>query len=289
MTKLKKCTRPPPTGKTRCINHFLINKSWYLVDLPGYGCVLCGWRGAVAAAELDCGARTSRKQPKPHHQKTHNKKNKTSYAKTAKTQRHAFDVFTKSYFLQRGSLATVLLLVDASVPPQKLDLAYAAWLADHGLPFALVFTKADKRKKRDGGGASANVAAFKRALLDAKGFSLLPPSVVTSAEQGLGRTELLRYVNQLRELWEREPASRRMKVRGTTRAGGGGGGGGGAAGSGPSAQQQQQQQSAGGDGGGGGDDDDDAEYFDDVEDEEAEEEEEEEEEKDSPRNWHMPR
>ncbi len=24
-------------GKTRTINHFLINESWYLVDLPGYG------------------------------------------------------------------------------------------------------------------------------------------------------------------------------------------------------------------------------------------------------------
>ena len=24
-------------GKTQCINHFLINGSWYLVDLPGYG------------------------------------------------------------------------------------------------------------------------------------------------------------------------------------------------------------------------------------------------------------
>ena len=24
-------------GKTRLINHFLINKAWYLVDLPGYG------------------------------------------------------------------------------------------------------------------------------------------------------------------------------------------------------------------------------------------------------------
>lgn len=24
-------------GKTKCINHFLINASWYLVDLPGYG------------------------------------------------------------------------------------------------------------------------------------------------------------------------------------------------------------------------------------------------------------
>ena len=24
-------------GKTMLINHFLINKNWYLVDLPGYG------------------------------------------------------------------------------------------------------------------------------------------------------------------------------------------------------------------------------------------------------------
>lgn len=24
-------------GKTQLINHFLINKSWYIVDLPGYG------------------------------------------------------------------------------------------------------------------------------------------------------------------------------------------------------------------------------------------------------------
>jgi len=24
-------------GKTRLINHFIINKKWFLVDLPGYG------------------------------------------------------------------------------------------------------------------------------------------------------------------------------------------------------------------------------------------------------------
>ncbi|MGL1204247.1 ribosome biogenesis GTP-binding protein YihA/YsxC, partial [Vibrio parahaemolyticus] len=24
-------------GKTQLINHFVVNKSWYLVDLPGYG------------------------------------------------------------------------------------------------------------------------------------------------------------------------------------------------------------------------------------------------------------
>src|SRR6201996_6028152 len=33
--KLAKTSGTP--GKTQLINHFLINKSWYLVDLPGYG------------------------------------------------------------------------------------------------------------------------------------------------------------------------------------------------------------------------------------------------------------
>ena len=33
--KLAKTSSRP--GKTQLINHFLINKSWYLVDLPGYG------------------------------------------------------------------------------------------------------------------------------------------------------------------------------------------------------------------------------------------------------------
>ena len=33
--QLAKISRKP--GKTQLINHFLINKQWYLVDLPGYG------------------------------------------------------------------------------------------------------------------------------------------------------------------------------------------------------------------------------------------------------------
>ncbi len=34
-SKLAKISVQP--GKTRTINHFLVNESWYLVDLPGYG------------------------------------------------------------------------------------------------------------------------------------------------------------------------------------------------------------------------------------------------------------
>jgi hypothetical protein len=32
---------PPSAGKTQSINHYLVNRSWYLVDCPGYGEGLC--------------------------------------------------------------------------------------------------------------------------------------------------------------------------------------------------------------------------------------------------------
>ena len=39
-------------GKTRVVNHFLINKSWYLVDLPGYGYAKMGKKGRDKLAEM---------------------------------------------------------------------------------------------------------------------------------------------------------------------------------------------------------------------------------------------
>ena len=43
-----------PAGKTRCINHFIINGAWYLVDLPGYGWVP-EWGGVEMGWELTLG------------------------------------------------------------------------------------------------------------------------------------------------------------------------------------------------------------------------------------------
>ena len=82
-----------------------------------------------------------------------------------------------------------------------LPLAPAAprRLADFGTPFCIIFTKADKRKK----GAPPNVkhrAAFKRELL--KTFELLPPSVVTSADSGLGKSQLQSLIASLRVAYE---------------------------------------------------------------------------------------
>ncbi|KAG2439301.1 hypothetical protein HXX76_004660 [Chlamydomonas incerta] len=148
-------------GKTKCINHFIINENWYLVDLPGYGFAKVGFQG-----------------------------------------RQQFETFTKEYFNTRPNLAMVLLLVDASIKPQRIDLEYANWLTDNEVPFAIVFTKADKRRKgltaavRD-----SHVTAFKRALL--RDLAYLPPSLLTSAARGLGRGELLSFIAGLRVAYER--------------------------------------------------------------------------------------
>ncbi|CAI6009093.1 unnamed protein product [Closterium sp. NIES-65] len=84
-------------GKTQLINHFLINDSWYLVDLPGYG-----------------------------------------YAVAPNAIRTEWNAFTKAYFTSRTNLLTVLLLVDATIPPQAIDVECADWLGRNKTPLTVV-------------------------------------------------------------------------------------------------------------------------------------------------------
>lgn len=132
------------------------------------------------------------------------------YARTGKDNRKEFEWFTKNYFLQRPTLTMVFLLVDSSISPRLSDLEYAVWLASKNVPFSIVFTKVDKRKKGQPKHTS-NIISFKRALIDRHGFSAIPPSVVTSASAGLGKHELLGLIASLRVLFEKQ--SRAEKVR----------------------------------------------------------------------------
>ncbi|KAI4316158.1 hypothetical protein L6164_024164 [Bauhinia variegata] len=147
-------------GKTQCINHFQINDSWYLVDLPGYG---------YAAA--------------PHELRTD------------------WEKFTKDYFLNRSTLVSVFLLIDASIPAKKVDLEYASWLAQNQIPMTLIFTKCDKRKKKKNGGKKPeeNVNDFQDLI---RGFfQTVPPWIMTSSVTNQGRDEILLHMAQLRNYW----------------------------------------------------------------------------------------
>lgn len=91
-------------------------------------------------------------------------------------------------------------------------MEYAGWLGQAGLPFSIVFTKADKRKKGQPK-HQVNITAFKRALLQQQGFTLLPPSLVTSASAGMGKQELLNYVASLRVMFEQQQKQAKEQQR----------------------------------------------------------------------------
>eukprot|EP00250_Pteridium_aquilinum_P013574 c21429_g1_i1 orf=338-1528(+) len=147
-------------GKTQLINHFIINKSWYLVDLPGYG-----------------------------------------YAKVPAKIRASWDGFTKDFFLRSKSLVCVMLLVDGSIPPQQIDLEYVAWLRQNKVPFTIVFTKCDRRKKKKNGGRKPqeNVMDFLASLKEQ--FDQVPPWIMTSCVTNQGKDALLMHMAQLRNYW----------------------------------------------------------------------------------------
>ena len=147
--KLAKTSATP--GKTLLINHFIINKEWYLVDLPGYG-----------------------------------------FAKRSKTEIARLDQMIRGYILQREQLVNVFVLVDVRLEPQKVDLEFIDWLGGSGIPFTIVFTKADKLTN---GKVAANVEVYKKKLLDT--WEELPPMIVTSSEKKIGRAEVLDYIESI--------------------------------------------------------------------------------------------
>lgn len=111
------------------------------------------------------------------------------YARLSKDGREKLKAMIEDYTLERKELICLFVLVDSRHEPQKIDLEFIQWLGEEGVPFALVFTKADKLTK---GRLSANLEAYKARLLEE--WEELPPIFVTSSEQQLGRDELLSYI-----------------------------------------------------------------------------------------------
>lgn len=150
-------------GKTLLINHFIINefakngekakadKSWYLVDLPGYG-----------------------------------------YAKVSQKQRKSWTSMIEEYILKRPNLGNLFALIDSRHDPQKIDLEFINQLGEWQVPFAIVFTKADKNKP---GATINNVQNFLNTLQQS--WAELPPYFVTSAIRGDGRKELLDFISDM--------------------------------------------------------------------------------------------
>jgi len=147
--KLAKTSSTP--GKTLLINHFIINKEWYLVDLPGYG-----------------------------------------FAKRSKNEVQKLDQMIRGYILEREQLVNVFVLIDIRLEAQAIDLEFLNWLGISGIPFSIVFTKADKLSN---GKVHSNIEAYKQKMLET--WEEMPPYFVTSSEKGTGRDELLDYIDHI--------------------------------------------------------------------------------------------
>lgn len=137
-------------GKTLLVNHFLINKQWFLVDLPGYG-----------------------------------------YAKRGKEVMEKLRKLIQGYILNRENLTSLFVLIDSRLAPQKIDLEFISWLGENGIPFGIIFTKADKNGKTV---LQNNVKLFLDKLKEE--WEELPPHFITSSTTGQGREELLDYIEQ---------------------------------------------------------------------------------------------
>jgi GTP-binding protein len=114
------------------------------------------------------------------------------FAKRSKTERAKLEQMISSYILQRECLTNLFLLIDCRHEPQQIDLDFMQWLGESGIPFSIVFTKADKLSKQ---ALTSNINAYLNRL--AEDWDPLPPHFVTSSETRQGRDELLNYIEEI--------------------------------------------------------------------------------------------
>lgn len=138
-------------GKTKVVNHFLINRQWYLVDLPGYG-----------------------------------------YAKMSKTGRQKLEQTIRNYINLSQEMVLLFVLIDSRHDIGKIDLDFIAELGEGGIPFSIIFTKGDKLGPN---ALAAQVEKNKNILLEQ--WEELPPVFVSSSETGLGKEEILDYIESV--------------------------------------------------------------------------------------------
>lgn len=114
------------------------------------------------------------------------------FAKVPKKLKEMFEEMITTYLRERSELASLFVLVDVRHEPMKIDIDFINEMGERGIPFSIVFTKADKLSKT---ALANNVEAYKKRLL--QDWEELPPIFITSSEQGTGREELLDYFSQI--------------------------------------------------------------------------------------------
>lgn len=114
------------------------------------------------------------------------------YAKRSMSQRKTWEKMIENYIRKRENLVNLFVLIDSRLDPQAIDLEFINQLGEWQVPFALVFTKADKSTQRE---VAANVRRFLEKMKET--WEDVPPHFVTSAEKFLGIKQLLTFIDEL--------------------------------------------------------------------------------------------
>jgi len=114
------------------------------------------------------------------------------FAKVSIAQRKNWEKMIKDFVQKRETLANLFILIDSRHEPQQLDIDFVNSLGEWKVPFAIVFTKADKETQKV---VHHNVDAFLTRLKEQ--WDELPPHFVTSAVKKTGRNKILDFIGQI--------------------------------------------------------------------------------------------
>jgi GTP-binding protein len=114
------------------------------------------------------------------------------YASRGKKQQEELTGLINDYILEREQLTLLFVLIDSRLEPQKIDLEFITWLGENSIPFAIIFTKADKLSKSR---VMSNVTAYLNTLSEE--WEELPPHFVSSSENRTGRDAILDYIDEI--------------------------------------------------------------------------------------------
>jgi GTP-binding protein len=113
------------------------------------------------------------------------------FAKVSQNARNRWEQMIENYLRKRENLLNVFVLIDSRHNPQKIDLEFVDQLGKWGIPFCLVFTKADKETQKT---VSKNVKDFLDEMR--KTWQFLPQHFVTSAIKKHGRDKILQFIQE---------------------------------------------------------------------------------------------
>lgn len=121
------------------------------------------------------------------------------YARVSKNVKKTFQKFITAYFEQRRQMLCAFVLIDSRHEAQPIDMEFMQYLGENGIPFCIIFTKADKLKPK---ALERNVESYKIKMLES--WEEMPEYFVTSAENGHGREEVLEYIDRLNQQFKGE-------------------------------------------------------------------------------------